>query len=177
MGTVCGGAAATIEQSANMPSAPLKKEIVTQAKVETQPDRLVEDTPTPREPEWAMLDLDEVVECTLIHSCPLKRFKDKDEVHVPKKEEPDSPRERLESYYDEEDPDKWLCNSADPDHGLKNGCLSGLNDFGYHDGVAAYTCPDKENCDFDVCIKCLRWFIHCQKNNIEPGLANSEPAE
>ena len=55
-----------------------------------------------------------------------------------------------------------------------NGCKSGQTDFGTHEGIESWSSAG-EGCDFDLCEMCLRWCIHCEKNNLDIGWMN--PAE
>jgi len=67
--------------------------------------------------------------------------------------------------YDDEDFDeaKWQCNGVVY---FPEGCKSNQLGFDYHEGVEGWQCPDKDNCDFDLCDMCIRWIIHCEKNRI-----------
>ena len=65
------------------------------------------------------------------------------------------------------DPDKdveprWFCNGGDAEEGFIGGCKSGQTNFDYHEGTEGWQCTNFDECDFDLCEMCLRWYVHCE---------------
>ena len=157
MGNMCGGATET-------PGGAQKNKIRT----------ITTDISTPKDPRevnkqesWRKNVLAEEVLVKSMHPHVLKKFKSNESVSPNTL----SIEKKYDSYGEEVDENKWLCNGADPSLGFKDGCKSGQTDFDHHDGTEGWQCPDRENCDFDICEMCIRWVLHCEKNKLDLGWA------
>ena len=68
----------------------------------------------------------------------------------------------------------WLCDGSNK---FKGGCKSGQTEFGEHLGTDFWS-SEQQDCDFDLCEMCIRWCIHCEKNNLDIGWVDpSAPGE
>ena len=85
------------------------------------------------------------------------------------------PSQGNDSYGDDGDDNKWLCDGTVR---FKGGCKSGQLDlaFDLYAGTERWSCPDRE-CDYDLCEMCTRWCIHCEKNNVDIELVEESEAE
>ena len=113
------------------------------------------------------------------HKHPLVLFVSKKGEYNRERHETETRKETAEQqngdeYDDEsyEDDNTWLCDGTKM---FKDGCKSGQTDFDEHPGIDGWTCPEttpdgEYACDFDLCGMCIRWCIHCEKYNLDPGL-------
>ena len=77
-----------------------------------------------------------------------------------------------DEYYEEED-GRWLCNGS---KNFKDGCKSGQVEFDFYLGTEGWSSQNPE-CDFDLCDMCIRWVLYCEKNRMDPGWIDDEPAK
>ena len=169
MGNMCGGDATSTVQgklgapTSGGPSAPLHPTLM----------RKPDEAPGDKDAAWRHLLLSNDVLITSVHPHKLGKFRSGEEGHEaarPVKSaanehaDAEHAQEADEDEYDEEDENKWQCNGVVC---LKGGCKSGQLGFDYHAGTEGWQCPDRDNCDFDLCSMCIRWVIHCEKNKIE----------
>ena len=73
---------------------------------------------------------------------------------------------------DEDGEDKWLCDGSNL---FDTGCKSGMTDFDHHEGIEGWTSTNQDE-DFDLCEMCVRWCMHCEKNNLDLQLKKDSPA-
>ena len=43
--------------------------------------------------------------------------------------------------------------------------------------MSGWQCPDLDNCDFDLCEHCVRWIMHCVKENMPLGIVTPDQPE
>ena len=111
-----------------------------------------------------------------MHPYPLKKFRTKDEneqealkkeAEKEKKKETYKDDDGNEYEYDDEIPEcYWLCNGAEENTGLVDGCKSNQKDFAFHAGIEGWQ-STQEGEDFDLCEMCIRWAMHCDRFGIE----------
>lgn len=72
-------------------------------------------------------------------------------------------------HLEDEEHHKWFCNGGS-EFGFVGGCKGNQTDFGFHETMSGWQCPDLDNCDFDLCEMCIRWILHCQRENQPLGI-------
>lgn len=114
--------------------------------------------------EWKTVKLGREINLPSLHKCPMFKFKyNAEQSRVAGKEKG----------FETGESDKWYCNGS-AEYGFKDGCKGGQKDFDYHENMEGWSCQE---CEFDLCEACIRWAMHCAKDNIPLGLAFPDEPE
>ena len=140
MGNMCGSAPGTTQAIVNGAPTSMKSRTITT------------EIPTPGAPRapaavetWRKFVLSDEVLVKSVHPHILKKFRSAhDELARSARSEKKiksaggAPAGEDDSYDEEEDNGRWLCNGSEPNRGFKGGCKSGQKDFDFHVGTEGW---------------------------------------